>query len=60
MAYYAASASFVRFIAMQHGYPPLIAAISKFDREHEELERLTGKDLASMKGAWLESIGYQP
>jgi hypothetical protein len=56
-AYYAASASFVRFIAKRHGYPPLIEAISKMDREHEELERLTGEDVASMRRAWLEAIG---
>lgn len=59
-AYYAASASFVRFIAKRHGYAPLVTAISQFNREHEELERLTGEDLASAKGEWLKAIDYQP
>lgn len=59
-AYYAASASFVRSIAHKHGYAALVTAISKCDREHEELERLTGENLASAKGEWLKAIDYPP
>lgn len=57
-AFYAASTSLVRFIAGLHGYVPLVEANLRFDREHEELERLTGEELIEMKGSWLESIGY--
>lgn len=58
VGFYAGSASFVRFIAERHGYAPLIEAISSFNREHEELERLTGESLDSMKTQWLNVIGY--
>jgi hypothetical protein len=56
--FYSGSASFVRFIAKRHGYPPLLAAIEDFQRENETLERKTGESLDSMKAAWLEQIGY--
>jgi len=59
VAFYAASASFVRFIAKQHGYPSLIEAVLKFDHEHEELERLMGESLISVKQSWLRAIAYQ-
>lgn len=58
VAFYAASTSFVRFLARRDGgYQHLLAAVASFDRETETYERLSGTSLAALKHQWASDVG---
>jgi len=56
-AFYHGSCSFIHYIAKHYGLDTLLAGISSFRKEHETIEKFTGKEIQTLKNLWLADIG---
>lgn len=54
--FYNCSSSFVKFIADQYGLEVLVEGIADFQKEHQVIEKLTGKTMGQIKQAWSDKV----
>ena len=58
-AFYHGSCSFVKYLADNYGIKILLNSISEFRKEHETIEKLTGRSIAVLKKEWLVQLKIQ-
>ena len=55
-AFYHGSHSFVKYLADNYGIKMLLTSNSLFGKEHETIEKLTGKSLVILKKEWMDKL----